>query len=64
MKVKVKRFAAHAIENGKTCSPAEQCKEMMEFHGTSGKKCVSKYKKREEDMSKCSQASPGYISPE
>ena len=45
--VDTKKFAAAVMEGSKGCSPALECKRLLEFEGTTGKKSNRKYQKRE-----------------
>ena len=45
--VDTKKFAAAVMQGNKGCSAALECKRILEFQGTSGKKSNRKYQKRE-----------------
>mgnify|MGYP001328175388 CR=1 FL=1 len=45
--VDTKKFAAAVMEGSKGCSPALECKRLLEFEGTTGKKSNRKNNKRE-----------------
>ena len=45
----IKKFSAHVMEDGKAFSPSRECKRLLEFHGTTGKKSYKKARKRENE---------------